>query len=115
MASRLFNAAQRNGLSQYIQAERLSLPTGRIDAAETARILGFQEHDIPVLVSCRLLKPLGNPVPNAKKYFSAGSILELAYNDAWLNRATQAVYDYWTEKNANRTKPEPEALPQLAA
>ncbi len=35
-------------------------PTGRIDTARAAEILGFQEHDIPVLVYHGLLKRLAN-------------------------------------------------------
>jgi hypothetical protein len=37
----------------------------RLDARETAWYLGFAAHDIPVLVSAGLLKPLGHPPANA--------------------------------------------------
>ena len=59
-------------------SEMWAKPSGRIDAAEAARILGFQEHDIPVLINSRLLKPLGKPVPNARKYFAAVDVFEKA-------------------------------------
>jgi hypothetical protein len=39
----------------------------RLDAKLTALVLGFQEHDIPVLIAAKMLKPLGKPVPNATK------------------------------------------------
>jgi hypothetical protein len=37
-----------------------------------------QPHDIPVLVSARLLKPLSNPQPNSVKYLASMEVLELA-------------------------------------
>lgn len=39
---------------------------GRLNTAETALLLGVQEHDIPVLVAARLIFPLGKPAPNAQ-------------------------------------------------
>ena len=71
----------------------------RLDARQTAKLLGFQEHDIPVLIAGRLLKPLGKPVPNATKYFAACEMGALASDPKWLNAATQLVYDYWKKKN----------------
>jgi hypothetical protein len=45
----------------------LSLPA-RLHAEDAARVLGFQALDIPVLIAVKLLRPLGNPAPNAIKY-----------------------------------------------
>jgi len=42
---------------------------GRLRTAETAVLLGFQEHDIPALVAGKLLTLLGKPAANAPKYF----------------------------------------------
>ena len=36
---------------------------GRLNATETAVLLGFQEHDIPALIAGKLLTPLGRPCP----------------------------------------------------
>ena len=36
----------------------LRLP-GRVDGRQAASILGFQPHDIPVLMAAKLLQPLG--------------------------------------------------------
>jgi len=77
--------------------------SGRLCVADAAKILGFGEHDIPILVSEGMLKPLGKPVPNSPKYFAACEIRELAENTEWLNRATQVVYDYWKGKNTRKT------------
>jgi hypothetical protein len=76
----------------------------RIDSRTTAAILGFQEHDIPVLVSAGLLSPLGKPVQNATKYFAAFEIESLAQDYKWLWKATQAAYDHWKNKNKFRVQ-----------
>jgi hypothetical protein len=87
-------------------SEQWKQPTGRIDSARAAEILGFQEHDMPVLVHHALLKPLGNPAKNARKYFAAVDVLALSLDPRWLAKATQTVYDHWETKNANREREE---------
>lgn len=76
----------------------------RLPMAEAAKRLGFAAHDMPVLVGKRLLKPLGKPVQSATKYFASCEIEKLGNDSAWLNKATQAVYDYWKDKNARKTR-----------
>ncbi len=49
----------------------LRILPARLTIDETATILGFQPHDIPVLISRGLLKPLGHPPPNGQKFFAA--------------------------------------------
>src|SRR5579885_1618619 len=78
----------------------------RLDATQTAGLLGFQEHDIPVLVYHRMLEPLGKPAPNSRKYFARIQIMVLADNPAWLSKATNLLYQHWHIKNANRSKDE---------
>jgi hypothetical protein len=75
-----------------------------LNSKQTAQILGFSEHDIPILVSVKLLPVLGVPVQNATKYFPTCKIEDLGMNHNWLNDATQAVYNYWTKKNARKAK-----------
>jgi hypothetical protein len=75
---------------------------GRLDAKQAAQVLGVQEHDVPVLVSRKLLDPLGDPVDNAKKYFAAVEIMEKAADPGWLAKATRNLYRHWQEKNASR-------------
>jgi hypothetical protein len=74
----------------------------RLTAEQTAWVLNYQPHDIPVLVAGRLLKPLGNPQPNSVKYFSSVEVLELTKDRAWLARMTNAVNQHWQRKNAVR-------------
>ena len=71
----------------------------RLNMSEAAVVLGFQDHDIPVLVAARLLIPLGKPAQNAPKYFAAVEILERASNSEWLSSATKAIAKHWRRKN----------------
>lgn len=79
-------------------------PPARLNSEQAARILGFQPHDIPVLVAADLLDPLGKPADNAVKYFAAVKVLALCYEDKWLHKATDVVYGHWKAKNAQKSK-----------
>jgi len=46
--------------------EARNLPA-RLDAVTTAKLLGFAEHDIQILIGFGRLRPLGGPAPNATK------------------------------------------------
>jgi hypothetical protein len=74
----------------------------RLDVATTAKILGFPEHDIQILMATRKLTPLGDPAPNAPKWFSAIEIIGLAADREWLNKATREVSKYWRHKRERR-------------
>jgi hypothetical protein len=67
-------------------------------------LLGFAEHDIPILVKAKLLSPLGKPQANAVKYFARVDVEELALDTKWLTRATAALYEHWHRRQ--RPKPE---------
>jgi hypothetical protein len=54
-----------------------SLPA-RLSAPETAKLLGFAEHDIQILMASRRLVPVGDPAPKAPKWFSAVEVMSLA-------------------------------------
>jgi hypothetical protein len=51
----------------------LRLPA-RLHVGQVAELLGFADHDIPVLVRHGALSPLGKPQPNAQKWFAAAEI-----------------------------------------
>jgi hypothetical protein len=74
----------------------------RLDVRLTAKVLGFEPHDIPVLVRARTLKPLGNPQPNSPKYFARCEIEQKASDIQWLDRATRVLAEYWRRKNSRR-------------
>ena len=76
----------------------------RLNAEQTAQVLGFQPHDVPALVRSGLLKPLGGGPLNCVKYFAAVEIEELSRNKKWLERATRVI-------SRRKSRP-PEAEPQ---
>jgi hypothetical protein len=75
----------------------------KLDASQAAEVLGFSQHDIPILIAAKMLKPLAKPVPNATKYFATCEIEALANDLKWLNQAQQIIYDYWKGKTARKT------------
>lgn len=82
---------------ELLNAPRLP---ARLDMEQVADLLGFQKHDIPVLVKARMLTPLGNPAANAPKWFASSVILELSKDEKWLSKATKLISQNWMKKNA---------------
>jgi len=84
--------------------EFLSLRTlpARMLAEEAAWFLGFTAHDIPILVSVGLLKPLGHPPASGVKFFAAAKLQELRNDVTWLARASDAICKHWHAKNARQ-------------
>ena len=72
----------------------------RLNVYQTAEVLGFVVHEIPVLVRDGYLKPLGKPAQNGHKYFSAVEVRELSQDRAWLDKATRAVAKHWQDRNS---------------
>lgn len=71
----------------------------RLNAEQAAAILGFQTHDMSVLIAAGLLKPLGKPVQNSVKYFATAELEGIRQDVRWLGRATDAVQARWRRKN----------------
>ena len=71
----------------------------RLTAEQAGWVLNCQTHDVPILVSSRMLKPLGNPPQNGVKFFSTAEVLELAKDRAWLAKVTNTVTQHWQRKN----------------
>jgi hypothetical protein len=59
----------------------------RLTVIEAGWLLGFGPKDITVLVSRGLLKPVGQPTPNATKYFCSIELEALRKDPKWINRA----------------------------
>jgi 5-methylcytosine-specific restriction endonuclease McrA len=74
----------------------------RLDVTTTAKLLGFAEHDIQVLMSSGKLVPLGDPAPNAPKWFAAVEVIRLATDPDWLHKATREISKYWRHKRERR-------------
>lgn len=79
----------------------IQLPA-RVGVEEAAWLLGFAPHDIPVLVSAGLLKPLGHPPASGTKFFATATLQKLRDDDKWLSRASDAIVRHWQKKNARQ-------------
>jgi hypothetical protein len=93
---------------------RRHLPA-RLDVTATAKLLGFAEHDIQILMAARKLTPLGDPAPNAPKWFAAVEIIQLAADRDWLHRATKELSKYWRNKRERRRFGPPSTAPESSA
>jgi hypothetical protein len=58
----------------------------RLDVTATAKLLGFAEHDIQILMAVGKLMPLGDPAPDAPKWFAAVEMIQLAADQDWLHK-----------------------------
>src|SRR6202161_242467 len=73
-------------------------PPARLTVEQTAWVLNCQPHDVPILVSSRLLKPLGNPPQNGIKFFSTAEVTEMTKDRAWLAKMTQTISQHWHKR-----------------
>lgn len=88
----------------------------RLDVGTTAKLLGFAEHDIQILMAAGKLTPLGDPAPNAPKWFAAIEMIRLATDRDWLHKATREISKYWRIKRERRqTQSESSHFFKLAA
>jgi hypothetical protein len=76
----------------------------RLAASQAAWFLGFDPHEVPVLVTAGLLKPLGHPVRNSTKFFVTETLEQFRRDEKWLARASDAIASYWWERNARKHK-----------
>jgi hypothetical protein len=74
----------------------------RLNTAEAALLLGFQDHDIAPLIAAKLLVPLGQPARNAPKYFATVEIVTRMQDRVWLSSATKTVAKRWRAKNVRK-------------
>ena len=72
--------------------------SARLDVVATAKLLGFAESDIQVLMAVGKLTPLGDPAPNAPKWFASVEMIRLAADHEWLHKATKEISKYWRHK-----------------
>ena len=87
---------------QHLFLTLLGQLPARLTAEQAAWVINCQPHDMPVLVSARLLKPLGNPPPNGIKFFGTSDLLELAKDRAWLTKVSSTIYQHWQKQNARK-------------
>src|SRR5260370_30321927 len=72
----------------------------RLTVEQAAWVLNCQPHDVPILVSSRLLRPLGNPAPNGIKFFATAEVLELVKDRSSLAKLTNTINQHWHRPNA---------------
>lgn len=85
----------------------LLLRPARVTMQEAAWLLGFQEHDIPILIAKGLLRPLGHPAHNGQKFLLTATLEDLRRDEKWFSRASDAVVDYWKDKNNRKGQGQP--------
>ena len=74
----------------------------RIDGKVAAKLLGFNPHDIPILMRKKHLTPLGNPKSNSPKFFHKLDIFKKSIDSGWLSKATKCISENWRCKNAKK-------------
>ena len=74
----------------------------RLTAEQAAWMLGFSNHEIPILIAKNLLKPLGHPAQNGPKFFLMAAMKDLERDEKWHGKATDAVSEYWRYKNGRK-------------
>lgn len=87
----------------------LVLKPARVTMQEAAWLLGFREHDIPILIAKGLLRPLGHPAYNGQKFLLTATLEDLRRDEKWFIRASDAVVDYWKDKNNRKGQVQPAA------
>ena len=84
----------------------LKTPPARLNAEQAAWYLGFSPHEIPILVTEGLLKPLGHPAQNAPKFFASVNLEEFRRDVKWLAKACDAISEHWKYRNHRNGKTE---------
>jgi hypothetical protein len=70
----------------------------RLDVPAIAKLLGFTDNDMRILLAVGKLTPLGDPAPNAPKWFAAVEMIRLATDQDWLHKATKEIAKFWRNK-----------------
>jgi hypothetical protein len=79
----------------------------RLDVVVTAKLLGFTESDMQILLAVGKLTPLGDPAPNAPKWFAAIEVIRLATDQEWLHKARKDISKYWRQRRERRMRSQP--------
>ena len=88
------------------QLQFLSVRTlpARLGIDQAAWYLGFAAHEVTILMSVGLLKPLGRPAATGSKYFATVELQQHREDPRWLAKASDAVVFYWRSKNGGRRR-----------
>ena len=85
--------------SQQEQFLNLKTLPARLKVEEVAWYLGFKPHELTILMSEGILKPLGRPQVTGVKHFSSVALEELRRDQKWLARASDCIVKYWKSRN----------------
>ena len=91
-----------NELAQQNDFLSWKIAPARLTATQAAWYLGFQTHEIPILVAGGMLKPLGHPPRNSTKFFATEVLDQLRRDEKWLARASDTICNHWRERNARK-------------
>lgn len=91
-----------NAIEQQNEFRSWKVLPARLDVFQTAWFLGFKPHDIPVLTTAGLLKPLGHPARNCIKYYATETLDALRRDEKWLARSSDVIREHWHGKNARK-------------
>ena len=91
-----------NEIAQQTEFLSWKIAPARLHATQAAWYLGFEPHEIPILIAASLLKPLGHPARNGTKFFATQTLDQLRRDEKWLARASDAVCEYWRKRNARK-------------
>jgi hypothetical protein len=81
----------------------------RLSVQQAAWALGVKPHSIQILVSYRLLKPIGTPARNETKFFGTAYVLRLVEDYGWQDLSTATLQEHWKVKNQRRTSKQSQA------
>lgn len=73
-----------------------------VTAEQAAAFLGISAHEMPILISKGLLKPLGHPAPNGPKHFLTATLEDLRRDEKWFGKVRDAIQEYWRFKNGRK-------------
>jgi len=88
-------------------------PPARLNADQTADLLGFEKDDLALLARARLLLPLGNPTANAVKYYATVDVAAFSEDRDRLDQATAIIYSRNRSKFEAQKVRSPESLDEV--
>jgi hypothetical protein len=98
--------AEEEECIRFLNLRRLP---ARLSVQQAAWVLGVKPHSIQILVSYRLLKPIGTPARNETKLFGTAYVLRLAEDYGWQDLSTATLQEHWKVKNQRRTSKQSQA------
>ena len=88
-------------------------PPARLNADQTADLLGFEKDDLALLARAGLLVPLGNPTANAVKYYATVDVAAFSEDRDRLDQATAIIYSRNRSKFEAQKDRSPESLDEV--